>query len=1090
VSATTVTCPSCGQETPSGFPRCANCGAELAAAPAPRREERKVVTVVFCDVVGSTSRADGADPEDVRAALSAFYERVRAELQRFGGTVEKFIGDAVMAVFGAPVAHEDDAERAVRATLEIRDWARVEGDLQVRIGVNTGEALVAVDARSEAGEALVAGDVVNTAARLQSAAPENGILVGETTHRATRGAIDYDDADAVEAKGKAEPVRAWLVREARARVAVELAAPATPLIGRERERELLLGAFARAREERRTQLVTIVGVPGIGKSRLVAELYGEIEREAELTRWRHGRSLPYGEGLSFWAFAEMVRAEAGIRETDAVAEAARKLEDAVAAVMPADDVGWAVARLRPLVGLEAAAASREENFGGWRRFVEALAERPTVLVFEDLHWAGDDLLDFVDELADWVTDVPLLIVATARPELIDRRPGWGGGKRNAHTISLAPLEPEETARLLAALLDRHLLPAETQQALLARAGGNPLYAEQYARMLEERGDVGEELPESVQAIIAARIDSLPAAEKQLLLDAAVLGRTFWIGALKRHERAEEHLRALQRKEFVHRERRTSVEGEDEFSFAHLLVRDVAYGQIPRSQRAEKHAEAARWIESLSTDRSEDLSELLAHHYVAAVDFAEMAGLDTSDLVEPALGALAEATERALALSAFTQAERYAERRLALLAENEPRRPRALLVLARAQFELARPEARATCAEAAAAFLAQGDAESAAEAETEAANWLWNLGLSEDARAASDRALALVGDGPPSPAKAAALVERARLLMLASRYEEAANVGRAGLTLAERYGDERLQARALATIGTVTDDESELRRGIELADRANSLNEYVRGSNNLAEELLARGDLEGMEPLYAEAIERAERLGALHSISWLYAQDAAHAYVAGDWARCDERIARFAALELERHALKFQVKAAQALLANARADVDGAHGLWEQALDLARAVADPQAIGPTLSAHARFLLEHGDRDRAAAHVDELLNLRDHEGRALYFTWLVDLAWLLHDLGRTDELPRYGRPSAWHEWAQTICGGDFAAAANVLAGAGLRTEEAYARLRAAEVLAREGRRAEAAAQRDEALTFYRRVGATAYVQRAEALLEAAS
>ncbi|MEX1358077.1 MAG: adenylate/guanylate cyclase domain-containing protein, partial [Gaiellaceae bacterium] len=453
------------------------------------RKERKIVTVLFADLVGFTSRAEELDPEDVEAILRPYHERLRAELERFGGTVEKFIGDAVMAVFGAPVAHEDDPERAVRAALGIRDQIVEDGTLAVRIAVNTGEALVSVDARPEAGEGMVAGDVVNTAARLQSAAPTNSILVGETTYRATQDTIEYREHQAVEAKGKAEPIPVWEAVNPRARVAVELRAPATPLVGRGRERELLLGTFERVCADRSTQLFTIVGVPGIGKSRLVAELYGEIEHAPELTHWRQGRSLPYGEGGAFWAFAAMVKAEAGILDGDGSADAERKLHETLAALVPPEDAGWLESRLRALVGLEALPGTRDESFAAWRHFAEALAERhPTVLVFEDLHWADDDLLDFVDELVDWVEDVPMLVLGTARPELLDRRPNWGGGKRNALTLSLPPLGDDDTARLLGSLLDRSVLPAETQQALLARAGGNPLYAEQFARMYDERGE--------------------------------------------------------------------------------------------------------------------------------------------------------------------------------------------------------------------------------------------------------------------------------------------------------------------------------------------------------------------------------------------------------------------------------------------------------------------------------------------------------------------------------------------------------------------------------------------------------------------------
>ncbi|MGZ8694272.1 MAG: AAA family ATPase [Gaiellaceae bacterium] len=1087
----TVTCQSCGTENPAGFRLCGMCGSPLDGEQAPRREERKVVSIVFCDVVGSTARAEGADPEDVRASLSAFYERVREELERFGGTVEKFIGDAVMAVFGAPVAHEDDPERAVRAALAIRDWAREDGGLQVRIAVNTGEALVAIGARAGSGEAMVAGDVVNTAGRLQSAAPENGILVGEATHRSTRESIEYEPAEPVQAKGKSDSVPVWLVRDARSRVAVEHAAAATPLVGRGREREALLGAFRRARDDRATELVTIVGVPGIDKSRLVAELYAELEREDTFTRWRHGRSLPYGEGLAFWALAEMVRAEAGIRETDTAGEAEEKLAAAVDAALPEADRGWAGARLRPLVGLDAPPASRDESFGAWRRFLEALAEqRPTVLVFEDLHWADDDLLDFVDELADWVTDVPLLLVATARPELIDRRPGWSGGKRNALTLSLPPLDQDETARLLAALLDRHLLPAETQHELLARAGGNPLYAEQFARMLEERGGLGEALPDNVHAIIAARLDSLPPTEKRLLLDAAVLGRTFWTGALSGGDGLDERLRALQRKEFVRRERMSSVEGEVEFSFAHALVRDVAYAQIPRSERAQKHVQAARWIESVSADRSEDTSELLAHHYLAALELARAAGLDMSELVDPALAALAEAAERSLALSAFGQAELYAARQLELVPAGDVRRAPALLVLARAQFEAGRPEAPETCAEAVALFLVAGNVELAAEAETMASGFLWNLGRRDDAHDASERALKLVGAAPPSRAKAAALVERSRLLMLAGLMPEAVEVGRKGLVLAEKFGDEPLQARAIINIGSALTDADLLRRGLDIADRAGAITEFVRAANNLAEGVLQEGDVAGADELYEAAATRARRANLLVQTSWLDGQACSIAYLAGDWPRCERAMASFFAFveQTGSHVLEFQVEITRARLAEARGDRARAAERWERALELAQAIKDPQAMGLTLAGLARFVLSQGRRAEADALADRVLAVRDPEGRAAYYTWLIDHGWVLHDLGRADEFPPAFHEGVWLDAGRAVAAGDFAGAADMLGATGLRADEAYARLREAERLAQAGDSAEAAAQRDLALAFYRGVGATAYARRAEALLAA--
>src|SRR5215475_10491878 len=479
-------CPSCGHRNQRGAKFCSECGVALARARPPTHEERKVVTVLFADLVGFTSRAEQMDPEDVRALLSPYYTRLRAELVRFGGTVEKFIGDAVMALFGAPVTHEDDPERAVRAALAIRDWAREEARIQVRLGVNTGEALIVLGARPSEGEGMAAGDVVNTAARLQAAAPVNGILVGERTFRATQPVIEYRQVAPVAAKGNREPVPVWEAVAARARLGMDVPVEVrTALVGRLRELAMLREALTRVQAERSPQLVTLMGVPGIGKSRLLFELSQIAEAEAELIGWRQGRCLPYGEGVSFWALAEMVKAQTGILESDTSGEAEAKLSQMTAEVMGGTpDADWVCQHLRALAGVGGGASAggdrRGEAFAAWRQFFEALAERrPLVLVFEDLHWADEGLLDFVDYLAGWVGEVPLLIAGTARPELLARRPGWGGGKPNAITLSLAPLSDDDTARLIGSLLGRAVLEAGQQAAVvLAHAGGNPLFAEQ------------------------------------------------------------------------------------------------------------------------------------------------------------------------------------------------------------------------------------------------------------------------------------------------------------------------------------------------------------------------------------------------------------------------------------------------------------------------------------------------------------------------------------------------------------------------------------------------------------------------------------
>src|SRR4029079_397522 len=447
----------------------------------------------------TVTRDERMDVEDVRATLAPYHALLREQLEHYGGTVEKFIGDAVMALFGAPVAHEDDPERAVRAALSIRaaidrlNAEEPELDLHVRVGVNTGEALVVLSADAARGEGMASGDVVNTAARQQTSAPVDGILVGETTYHATDRAITYRSAEPVVAKGKSQPLQVWQAVEARARLGIDVVQrPTTPLVGRGEEVDLLLDALRRCRSERAVQLVTLVGVPGIGKSRLGWELMQAVERDPDFILWRQGRSLPYGDGVTYWALGEMVKAQAGILDSDSAQEAGDKLRAAVADLIDdPTEAAWIEEHVRALAGLDAPEAGgnrHSEAAAAWRRFLEALADQhPLVLVFEDLHWADDALLDFIDHLADWAGGVPMLVVCTARPALLDRRGGWGGGKRNALTVALSPLADADTAGLISTRLERALLPADTQAALLSTAAGNPLYAEEYVRMLIDRG---------------------------------------------------------------------------------------------------------------------------------------------------------------------------------------------------------------------------------------------------------------------------------------------------------------------------------------------------------------------------------------------------------------------------------------------------------------------------------------------------------------------------------------------------------------------------------------------------------------------------
>jgi class 3 adenylate cyclase/tetratricopeptide (TPR) repeat protein len=1067
------------------------------------------VTVLFADLVGFTARAERLDPEDVQAVLEPYHARLRAELERFGGTVEKFIGDAVMALFGAPVAHEDDPERAVRAALAIRDWIAEEGKLEVRIGVNTGEALVNLGARPEAGEGMAAGDVVNATARIETAAPTNGVLVGESTYRATSRAIEYGDPSTIDAKGKEEPVAVWEARQARSRYGVDIGREAaTPLVGRSRELEALKAALTRAQQQQSLELVTLVGVPGIGKSRLVSELFAWVEQEPDLIAyWRQGRSLPYGEGVSYWALGEMVKAQTGILETDSAAEAEAKLVATLEDLID-EDVEWVHAHLRPLIGQasELESAQREEAFTAWRRFFEALAEQhPLVLVFEDIHWADDGLLDFIEHLVDWVAGVPMLIICTARLELLERRPAWGGGKLNAATIAVAPLSNEETATLISALSARPLLEAETQTALMARAGGNPLYAEQFVRMLEERETLeGLTLPESVQGIIAARLDALQPEEKALLQDAAVVGKVFWAGALVgEHDRGalERRLHALERKEFVQRARRASVAGETEFAFKHLLVRDVAYGQIPRAERADKHLRVAGWIESLG--RPEDQAEMVAHHYVRALELRRAAGRDVDELLGHAREALREAGDRAAALNALQQAERYYAEALELTAEDDPTRPELLLRHGRIQHlhsDLGGPSLQA----ARAGFIAAGNRPKAAEATLALATVAWNAGSRDESHQYLADARNLVADEPPSRIQVEVLSNLSRYDMLADRNEQAVEWGLQALRMAEQLGLEDLRGHALNNIGSARafmgDPQgiADLEESIAIASRLGMTFDLLRGHNNLSTIHYTLGELELGWAERAKTRELAERFGHYGFVRFIDGGPAVlHAYASGSWDEAYDR-ADTLVKEVEGGLPHYQAPHAylhRGLIRLGRGDATGAEHDADRAVELARTVKDPQLSQTTLIMAAILFVGIDKHRRAAAILDEVL-VEQAELNQLGFASMdaYALAWLAVRLGREDEVAALLNSdpldTPWLRAGKAVLDGDLAGAADLLGEMGALSQEAFLCLRAAEELVAAGRRAEADEQLNRALAFYRSVGATRHVREGEALLAASA
>jgi class 3 adenylate cyclase/tetratricopeptide (TPR) repeat protein len=801
------------------------CGTPLVEQPRQVAMERKVVTVLFCDLVGFTARSDQADPEDVQARISPYHARLRTEIERYGGTVEKFIGDAVMAVFGAPAVHEDDAERAVRAGLTILDAITDLNeqdpglDLQVRVGIETGEAVVTLGARPEQGEGFVTGDVVNTASRLQGAAPVNSVAVGEGTFAATKDIFEYVALAPVVLKGKAQPVPLWHAVSARARFGTDLTRKFTiAMVGRELERDILIGTFERAVRDASVQLITVVGEPGVGKSRLVAELFSHVEDRPGLVRWRQGRCLPYGEAITFWALGEIVKAEAGILESDDPDTAASKIDGVIPEPHP--DAPWLRQRLRPLVGLEAPPADREENFAAWRGFLELLADtHPSIFVFEDLHWADDAFLAFLEHVAEYAQGVPMLVVGTARPELFERAPAWISTARNANRINLAPLSEPDTEALVSNLLGQAAPPAEVRTAILRSSGGNPLYAEEFVRLLKDQDilrkhgsawavERGAEIPvpSGVRGLIAARLDTLPRERKDLLQDAAVMGKVFWSGAVSRmgeHDgrQVDEALHELTRKELIRRARMSSVAGETEYAFFHAVLRDVCYAQIPRAARAARHVRAAGWIEEMAGSRVEDYAEILASHYFVALELTTSAGTTDGtkeELQAKSLHYLTLAGDRALGID-VEAAERYYARALDLIPAADLQRPGLLVRHAEALRERGRfPEAARAYEEAIDGLRGQADIQGMAAAMGGYAISLFWLGDARR-RAVFDEAVATLEPLGPSPELVKALAEQAGGAMISGDLQVAIAAGDRAIAMATELGAPE-PARALGFRG--------------------------------------------------------------------------------------------------------------------------------------------------------------------------------------------------------------------------------------------------------------------------------------------------
>ena len=954
--ASTLNCSNCGTENEAGRKFCKECGAALvivcdvcsspnapdskfcgecgspietgaaapipAAAPPPTPStERRLVSVLFADLVGSTNLAEGRDPEEVRDLLSRYFDTARETIERYGGLVEKFIGDAVMAVWGTPSAHEDDAERAVRAALELLEGvealgADVGADLRARAGVLTGEAAATVGATSQG---IVAGDLVNTASRLQSMAEPGTVLVGETTVRATGRAIAFEKVGDLTLKGKDAAVPAWralrVLGELRGVGRGEAIEP--PFVGRAEELRSIKELVRATGAERKPRLLSVTGIAGVGKSRLAWELLKWIDGFVEVLYWHRGRCPSYGDGVTFWALGEMVRMRAGIAETDDPATSRRKLSASVAEfVTDPDERRWIEPRLAHLLGLDPAPhGDREELFAAWRAFFERIAEQGSiVMVFEDIQWADPGLLDFIESILEWSKSHPILIVTMARPELADKRPNWGSGQRSFTAMHLERLPDPVIAELVEGFVQG--MPPESVEAIVARAEGMPLYAVETVRMLADRGalearddsyvlvgEVGtlDRIPETLHALIAARLDVLPPEDRALVQDASVVGMSFTVEGLVAvsgltREQVEERLRELVQREFLELEVDPRSPERGQYSFLQALIKEVAYSTLSKPDRRSRHLATAHHLESLGED---ELAGVVATHYVEAYR-ASPEGPEADALAARARDWLSQAAQRALSLGSPEQAIGYAEIALDVTPKGPERA--SLLTTAASAATLAAwfDRAEALAEEAIALHEDLGDQAAAARAtadlyelyraqgrRTEAAERmeraLESLGGADEevaARLCAKLAIALSATGAAEAAvawaeRALTIAERLHLTDVLiealgaksqayfnlGRHREATILGHGELELADEIGSLRYRSLALMAIGLGSAEEDpagSVRAFLESAEaarRGGDRNREVLGLTNAAEGAIELGSWEEAEEALQHVVGR-------------------------------------------------------------------------------------------------------------------------------------------------------------------------------------------------------------------------------------------
>ncbi len=968
--------------------------------------ERKLATVLFVDLVDSTRIVTGSDPEVVRRRVNRFFDMVQQCVALHGGIVEKFAGDAVMAAFGVPQAHEDDAQRATRSALDVRK-AVEELELEARIGIEAGEVVV-----ESADSTFATGEAVNLAARLQEAARPGEILIGPTAYRLAAGTLVVEEAGALELKGIDGPLRAWRVVDM-LDGPVRPLGPRAPLVGREAELELLENTFNRAVRDERAHLFTIYGEAGVGKSRLAREFLDGLERASVLK----GRALPYGNGVTYWPLGEMVKAAAGISDDDPLEEAFQKLRECCAEEAVADVLGLASGLMEALEGER----SPQEIAWAAREVMEGIADvQPLVLLFEDIHWAEQPLLDLIEHLADWVRE-PLLIVCLARPELLDARPGWGGGRVRSTAIELEPLSEDESAELVEQLLSQLAgaageRPGPMPQDLLDRAEGNPLFVEETIRMLVDSksgNGSADRVPDTLQALIAARIDQLAPDAKTLLQRGSVIGRVFWKGALEHlspdvsdHEALIDDL--LQR-EFLLPEPRSSISAENAYRFKHALIREVAYAGLAKLSRAQYHARFAEW---LAERTGEELVEIRAYHLDQSVEFlTEMEGAPPQELAEETAAALVKAAKRAIAREAYAQARKLGLRALEL-------RPTlgARYVAARAawrlqdwaavQLEMAkvRDQARdeGETVIAALALTALGEASVKRDGDVVGARALVDeaLGLlaREDDPVAHFDALnarAMVGSWMGSTEDFVRYMERAYAVALDARRKDLQTIAAQELARAHLVALELDEAELLIT------------RALELAGESGSVRARMSATLSYGWFLRLKGELDAAETVLEEVRATAEELGleptiagALLKLGWIARRK-------GD-LRKSERLFREAVRLTSGRGDRGLLPDYQAALATTLVELGKIEEAERLALD-AHAHAVPEDTACLVFANtalAGVRAAQGRDDEAEEIYRNAIELARKSNYRLYeqhpLEWLVDF---LHSRGREDDAAIY-------------------------------------------------------------------------------------